>query len=105
MTHPNRHRGLAGPVRNPAGRVTVARPSQAGGALSMVIGGGEILLVTETVPGNVCGAASGDQPVSAVMERFGVARRSTWGSSTVTMAPSSSRWRRPGPSCDRLGVD
>jgi L-fucose isomerase-like protein len=66
ITHPNRHRALANQFALKPGRVTVARLSQAGGALSMVIGGGEILQRPRPFQGT-CAVLRWDQPVSAVM--------------------------------------
>ena len=66
ITHPNRHRALANQFALRPGRVTVARLSQAGGALSMVIGGGEILRRPRPFQGT-CAVLRWDQPVSAVM--------------------------------------
>jgi L-fucose isomerase-like protein len=66
ITHPNRHRALANQFALKPGRVTVARLSQAGGALSMVIGGGEILQRPRPFQGT-CAVLRWDQPVSAVL--------------------------------------
>jgi L-fucose isomerase-like protein len=66
ITHPNRHRALANQFALRPGRVTVARLSQAGGALSMVIGAGEILRRPRPFQGT-CAVLRWDQPVSAVM--------------------------------------
>jgi L-fucose isomerase-like protein len=66
ITHPNRHRALANQFALKPGRVTVARLSQAGGALSMVIGAGEILQRPRPFQGT-CAVLRWDQPVSAVM--------------------------------------
>jgi L-fucose isomerase-like protein len=66
ITHPNRHRALANQFALRPGRVTIARLSQAGGALSMVIGAGEILRRPRAFQGT-CGVLRWDQPVSAVL--------------------------------------
>jgi len=66
ITHPNRHRALANQFALKPGRVTVARLSQSGGALSMVIGAGEILQRPRPFQGT-CAVLRWDQPVSAVM--------------------------------------
>ena len=66
ITHPNRHRALANQFALRPGRVTVARLSQAGGALSMVIGAGEILSRPRPFQGT-CAVLRWDHPVSAVL--------------------------------------
>ncbi len=66
ITHPNRHRALANQFALRPGRVTVARLSQAGGELSMVIGGGEILRRPRPFQGT-CAVLRWDQPVTAVL--------------------------------------
>ena len=66
ITHPNRHRALANQFALNPGRVTVARLSQAGGELSMVIGGGEILRRPRPFQGT-CAVLRWDQPVTAVL--------------------------------------
>ncbi len=66
ITHPNRHRALANQFALRPGRVTVARVSQAGGELSMVIGGGEILQRPRPFQGT-CAVLRWDQPVTAVL--------------------------------------
>jgi L-fucose isomerase-like protein len=66
ITHPNRHRALANQFALRPGRVTVARLSQSGGDLSMVIGGGEILQRPRPFQGT-CGVLRWDRPVRAVL--------------------------------------
>ncbi len=66
ITHPNRHRALANQFALRPGRVTIARLSQAGGDLSMVIGGGEILQRPRPFQGT-CAVLRWDQPVAAVL--------------------------------------
>lgn len=66
ITHPNRHRALANQFALRPGRVTIARLSQSGGDLSMVIGGGEILERPRPFQGT-CAVLRWDQPVAAVM--------------------------------------
>jgi L-fucose isomerase-like protein len=66
ITHPNRHRALANQFALKPGRVTIARLSQAGGVLSMVIGGGEILQRPRPFQGT-CAVLRWDQPVAAVL--------------------------------------
>ena len=66
ITHPNRHRALANQFALRPGRVTIARLSQSGGDLSMVIGGGEILERPRPFQGT-CGVLRWDRPVGAVL--------------------------------------
>ncbi len=66
ITHPNRHRALANQFALRPGRVTIARLSQAGGDLSMVIGGGEILQRPRPFQGT-CAVLRWDQPVASVL--------------------------------------
>ncbi len=66
ITHPNRHRALANQFALRPGRVTIARLSQAGGDLSMVIGGGEILRRPRPFQGT-CAVLRWDQPVASVL--------------------------------------
>jgi hypothetical protein len=66
ITHPNRHRALANQFPLRPGRVTVARLSQAGGQLSMVICGGEILRRPRPFQGT-CGVLRWDHRVATVM--------------------------------------
>lgn len=66
ITHPNRHRALANQFALRPGRVTIARLSQAGGDLSMVIGSGEILRRPRPFQGT-CAVLRWDQPVASVL--------------------------------------
>jgi L-fucose isomerase-like protein len=66
ITHPNRHRALANQFALRPGRVTIARLSQSGGDLSMVIGGGEILERPRPFQGT-CAVLRWDRPVAAIM--------------------------------------
>ncbi len=66
ITHPNRHRALANQFPLRAGRVTVARLSQAGGRPALVLGGGEMLDRPRPFTGT-CGVLRWDRPVRDVL--------------------------------------
>lgn len=66
ITHPNRHRALANQFALRPGRVTVARLSQAGGTVRLVIGGGEMLRRPRPFEGT-CGVLQWDEPVGDVL--------------------------------------
>lgn len=66
ITHPNRRRALANQFGLRAGRVTLARLSQAGGRLQLVIGGGEMLDRPRPFQGT-CGVLQWDEPVEDVL--------------------------------------
>ncbi len=66
ITHPNRHRALANQFALRAGRVTVARLSQAGGRPALVVGGGEMLHRPRPFTGT-CGVLRWDRPVRDVL--------------------------------------
>ena len=106
ITHPNRHRALANQFALKPGRVTVARLSQAGGALSMVIGGGEILQRPRPFQGT-CAVLRWDQPVSAVMATvFGCGLEHhvgiVYGDHRAELESLAATWELP---VIRLGVD
>ena len=106
ITHPNRHRALANQFALRPGRVTVARLSQAGGALSMVIGGGEILHRPRPFQGT-CAVLRWDQPVSAVMSTvFGHGLEHhvgiVYGEHGAELESLAAAWHLP---VIRLGVD
>ena len=106
ITHPNRHRALANQFALKPGRVTVARLSQAGGALSMVIGAGEILQRPRPFQGT-CAVLRWDQPVSAVVGTvFGCGLEHhvgvVYGDHGAALESLAAAWELP---VIRLGVD
>jgi L-fucose isomerase-like protein len=106
ITHPNRHRALANQFALRPGRVTVARLSQAGGDLSMVIGGGEILERPRPFQGT-CAVLRWDQPVAAVLATvFGRGLEHhvglVYGEHRATLDALAAAWDIP---VIRLGVD
>jgi L-fucose isomerase-like protein len=106
ITHPNRHRALANQFALKPGRVTVARLSQAGGVLSMVIGGGEVLRRPRPFQGT-CAVLRWDQPVSAVMDTvFGCGLEHhvgiVYGDHGAELESLAAAWDLP---VIRLGVD
>lgn len=66
ITHPNRHVALANQFALRPGRVTVARLSQAGGRVRLVLGGGEMLSRPRPFQGT-CGVLQWDEPVADVL--------------------------------------
>jgi len=66
ITHPNRRRALANQFGLRPGRVTLARLSQAGGRIQLVIGGGEMLDRPRPFQGT-CGVVQWDEPVADVL--------------------------------------
>lgn len=66
ITHPNRHRALANQFALRPGPVTLARLSQAGGQISMVIGSGQVLDRPRPFSGT-CGVLRWDRPVDDVL--------------------------------------
>jgi len=66
ITHPNRRRALANQFGLRPGRVTLARLSQAGGRIRLVIGGGEMLDRPRPFQGT-CGVVQWDEPVADVL--------------------------------------
>lgn len=67
ILHPNRGRALLHQFALKPGRVTVARISQAGGVLSMVVGGGEMLQRRRPFLGT-CGVLRWDRSVNDVLQ-------------------------------------
>jgi L-fucose isomerase-like protein len=106
ITHPNRHRALANQFALRPGRVTVARISQAGGELSMVIGAGEILRRPRPFQGT-CAVLRWDRPVAAVLATvFGRGLEHhvgiVYGDHTAELESLAAAWDLP---VIRLGVD
>jgi L-fucose isomerase-like protein len=106
ITHPNRQRALANQFGLKPGRVTVARLSQAGGVLSMVVGAGEILQRPRPFQGT-CAVLRWDQPVSAVMATvFGCGLEHhvgiVYGDHGAELESLAAAWNLP---VIRLGVD
>ena len=66
ILHPNRGRALLHQFALKPGRVTIARISQAGGELSMVVGRGEMLRRRRPFLGT-CGVLRWDRPVTDVL--------------------------------------
>ncbi|HSP28010.1 MAG TPA: hypothetical protein VLN74_05625, partial [Ilumatobacteraceae bacterium] len=66
IVHPNRHRALANQFALRPGRVTVARLSQASNEVTMVLGGGELMLRPRPFLGT-CGVLHWDQPIGDVL--------------------------------------
>ncbi|TFH16131.1 MAG: hypothetical protein E4H05_07470 [Acidimicrobiales bacterium] len=66
ITHPNRHRALVNQFALRPGRVTVARLSQSGNEVTMVLGGGELLNRPRPFQGT-CGVLRWDQPIGDVL--------------------------------------
>jgi L-fucose isomerase-like protein len=67
ITHPNRHRAMVNQFALRPGRVTLARLSQAGGDISMVVGSGTVLDRPRPFSGT-CATLRWDHPASAVLE-------------------------------------